>query len=598
MQIKLSKLPDFGSNRQLLLATLIVGVLVNIQLTIQRGDISQALGDTDDAMRLVLVRSLMHGTGWYDQLVTRLQPPVGTWMHWSRLLDGALAAMTSVFHLVLPQEAAENLTRRVWPALWTFPAIGGALWMARRLAGGAALLIASLIFATNLQVYEQFVPGRIDHHNVQITMTVIAAACAMARIDRARWAIVAGVASGLGLAIGIEALPFMALIGAAFGLRAAIEPGDAKTARNYALALAGSTLGFFALATPPGRWSLSFCDELGVNLIVAILIASAGLIALYAWGARLPLKARIGALMGLGVVAAGAYLALHPDCVRGPFAAVDPRLVPIWFNNIEELLSWPELLHGQFTTAVTTISASVLSVAGAIYLAWRTRRTPDPAVLFALAATLMAAAMSEHAFRMQDYVFWLGFPTFAAAITVLGQQYARGLLIPVGIGAIVLSPFVVGTALSKTIEAVHTQARDFNPRPHRDLCVNKAAYRRLASLPPGIVSADIDFGPYILAYTADSVLAAPYHRMSFGIYAWHQAETGLPDRAEARMRALNVTYVVECPDYVLRGAPDSFQVKLQGGDTPTWLQPLSKPGEPLQVYAVLPPVKPGARPSR
>lgn len=588
MPLKLSKIPEFGTNRQLLIATLIVGVIVNIQLTIQHRDISQALGDTDDAMRLVMVRALMHGTGWYDQLITRLQPPVGVWMHWSRLLDGALAAMTSVFHIFLPQEAAENLTRRVWPALWTFPAIGCAIWMARRLAGPAAVLVACLVFATNLQVYEQFIPGRIDHHDVQIVMTLIAAVCAMTQSDRPRWAIVAGISTGLGLAIGIEALPFQALIGASYGVRAAIDTSDAKTARNYGLSLVGATIAFFALATPPSRWALSFCDAEGLNLLAAIVTASAGLIAFSIWGTALSLRVRIGCLVALGVISAGAYLSLHPDCIRGPFAAVDPRLVPIWFNNIEELLSWPNLLRGQFTTAVTTISASVLSVAGAIYLAWRTRKALDPAVLFALAATLMAAAMSEHAFRMQDYVFWLGFPTFCAAITVLGRQYAKGLLIPVGIGAIALSPFAVGTALSKSIEAVQSKAVDSNPRPNRGLCVIKPSYWRLASLPPGIVAGDIDFGPYILAYTRDSVLAAPYHRMSFGIYAEHEAEDGPGAQAEARMRALNVAYVVECPAYVVRGDPDSLQIALQKGETPPWLQLLSKPNEPLQIYRVLP----------
>ncbi len=86
--------------------------------------------------------------------------------------------------------------------------------------------------------------------------------------------------------------------------------------------------------------------------------------------------------------------------------------------------------------------------------------------------------------------------------------------------------------------------------------------------------------------------------MSFGIYAEHEAEDGPPAQAEARMRALNVAYVVECPDYILRGGPDSFQVALQGDDVPPWLQPLSRPGEALQIYKVLAPVKAGAKPSR
>ena len=114
-------------------------------------------------------------------------------------------------------------------------------------------------------------------------------------------------------------------------------------------------------------------------------------------------------------------------------------------------------------------------------------------------------------------------------------------------------------------------------------------------MPPGIVAADVDLGPYILAFTNHSVLAAPYHRMSFGIYAEHAAEDGPADQAEARMRALKVAYVVECPDYIIRGEPDSLQIKLQAGDIPAWLQPLSTPKEPLQIYEVLPAKAPASR---
>lgn len=54
-----------------------------------------ALGDTDDATRLVMVRDMFAGHGWWDQKITRLQPPVGLYMHWSRLLDGGLYLMQS-----------------------------------------------------------------------------------------------------------------------------------------------------------------------------------------------------------------------------------------------------------------------------------------------------------------------------------------------------------------------------------------------------------------------------------------------------------------------------------------------------------------------
>jgi len=68
-------------------------------------------GDTDDATRIMLVRGLLHGQGWWDQHLMRLQPPVGVYMHWSRLLDGGIALMERVFALVVDWPRADWLTR-------------------------------------------------------------------------------------------------------------------------------------------------------------------------------------------------------------------------------------------------------------------------------------------------------------------------------------------------------------------------------------------------------------------------------------------------------------------------------------------------------
>ena len=54
--------------------------------------------DTDDAMRLVQVRDLLAGQGWFDMVQHRLMPPEGASMHWSRLVDAPLAALIGQFH--------------------------------------------------------------------------------------------------------------------------------------------------------------------------------------------------------------------------------------------------------------------------------------------------------------------------------------------------------------------------------------------------------------------------------------------------------------------------------------------------------------------
>ncbi|HXQ46442.1 MAG TPA: hypothetical protein VN806_07490, partial [Caulobacteraceae bacterium] len=199
--MKLSDTPDFTSNRRLIAVALVITLGAWVVLAISDGNIATSLGDTDDAMRLVIVRSLLHGQGWYDQLVTRLQPPEGIYMHWSRLLDGALAGLLWLVGRVTTPAWAELIVRFTWPLLWIAPAAVAALSIARSLGGKFAVFCCAMLMLTNTQMYVQFTPGRIDHHNVQITMAVTAVACAMARERRTRFAVLAGLASGLGLAI-------------------------------------------------------------------------------------------------------------------------------------------------------------------------------------------------------------------------------------------------------------------------------------------------------------------------------------------------------------------------------------------------------------
>jgi hypothetical protein len=50
-----------------------------------------ALGDTDDNMRIMQVRALLHGQGWFDLRQYRMNPPLGANIHWSRLVDLPIA---------------------------------------------------------------------------------------------------------------------------------------------------------------------------------------------------------------------------------------------------------------------------------------------------------------------------------------------------------------------------------------------------------------------------------------------------------------------------------------------------------------------------
>jgi hypothetical protein len=584
----LSASPDLSSRRRLLATAFVVTLAVWVQMVWQAPDITTSLGDTDDAMRLVMMRALLHGAGWYDQWIGRLQPPLGVYMHWSRLLDGALAAVTAALETVLPPSRAELMMRFIWPLAWIFPVTVGGLAVARNLGARSATFICAILLALDLALFVQFRPGRVDHHNIQITMTVLALACATIQGERrARWAVVCGAASALGLAIGIEALAFHALIGASFGLRLIADRKTAGQARAYGLSLALASLALYAIATPPGRWFLELCDAMGINLVATLVIAGVGLALVAAMAERASPRARTIAVALVGLVAAGVYVGLDPLCLGGPFAAVDPRVRPFWFDHIQELEPWPVLFHEHRNEAIHSMAIGAMGALAAAWLLIRGRREPMRGDWLLAACALVGVVAEAKAYRMEDYGLWFGTPAIAIALADLAMRVVKDKMLPVGLMAVALSPAIVADGV---ILAFVNQ-----PKPARtpvDRCDDTQSYAALARLPAGLVLGEPDFGSFVLANTADSALSAPYHRMTWGILAAHDALAAPAVQAEGEMRALHATYVLDCPVHLLRLPPGSVGDDIRRGRAPSWLQRLSAPGQPLQIYRVTP-IPPG-----
>src|SRR2546423_7070572 len=178
---------------------------------------AHAFADTDDAMRLAQLRDWLGGQGWFDMNQPRVAG--GYESHWSRLIDAGLAGTLWVFDWFAEPAMAERLMRTAWPMLWLLPTMAGTAAIAWRIAGREAALIALLLAVAGLPAFHQFRPGRIDHHNVQIALSVLAVA-ATVWSDRVRWAAVAaGAGGGLAKAGGAEGPPPLPVFGRGFALR-------------------------------------------------------------------------------------------------------------------------------------------------------------------------------------------------------------------------------------------------------------------------------------------------------------------------------------------------------------------------------------------
>jgi len=80
------------------LALVLVATLVMVAVSALSGfrDLTDAGGDNDNLLRLVEVRDMLAGQGWFDLHQYWMGLEGGFIMHWSRLVDAPLAAIVLV----------------------------------------------------------------------------------------------------------------------------------------------------------------------------------------------------------------------------------------------------------------------------------------------------------------------------------------------------------------------------------------------------------------------------------------------------------------------------------------------------------------------
>src|SRR5215213_57222 len=103
------------------------------------------LADTDDNLRIMQVRGLIAGQGWYDLRQYRLNPPFGADIHWSRLVDLPIAGIKLALAPWVDGPAAEKAAVALAPLLPMAAAMAAVAVTARRLIAPWAFALAIII---------------------------------------------------------------------------------------------------------------------------------------------------------------------------------------------------------------------------------------------------------------------------------------------------------------------------------------------------------------------------------------------------------------------------------------------------------------------
>ena len=538
--------------------------------------------DPDDALRLVEVRDLLAGQGWFDMHQHRIDPlNGGVLMHWSRLVDLPIAGVMLLFRPLLGAAAAE-LAALVFVPLLTLAAV---LLLAGRIAwaklGAEATMRACLVLAMSVPLIAQIRPLRIDHHGWQVATALAAVNGLMARDGRrGGWA--AGLALALGLSISLEGLP-LTLAFAAIGLWRWLRAGpDRFWLASFMQALALGSIASFA-ATRGLADLANHCDAVApVHLAVFAFgaLAVSGL-------ALLPVQPLWRTLFGFGLAALGAValvLMLAPQCAGGAFNELDPVVRRLWFDQISEGLP---IWRQDWTTALQIAVPGVFGLCAALRLA--RAAAPQDRQWWGEYAALLGASL-----LIAILIARAGAVCGALAAIPLGwqlgqwldrarQEGAAGKRVAALAGAMLAilpsAPITLYALVKPVGEARVGPSRPAVGSSRVSSCDIPQAGRMLATMPRGNILAPLDIGPELLLATPDTVLASSHHRGARAMREVIDAFTLSPDAAHAIVRRRRIGYLALCPGLgepaiYAKAAPDGLMAGLLEGRVPVWLAPV------------------------
>jgi hypothetical protein len=532
------------------------------------------LADNDDAMRVLQVRDWINGQGWFDVSQHRLNPPEGGDMHWSRLADLLLAALMAPLMAIFGPDLGPK-----YATFWA-PLVGGVIfvWVSARTAthlGGPKAFLPALILAASAPVtLSYFLPGRVDHHGLQMTL-IVAAIWGLLKGTKGG-ACCAGIAIAAGIAVGLEALPMQIIligwVAARWGLRG--EDVRQQTI-GFGFGFGIAILVLFVATVPFERWNLPVNDAIGRGYVVlgcagGLLLALAALALKHA-----TLGVRIGALTAIGLIIMSG-IAVFPEIIVPPYGNVDPLLVRLWLDNVSETVPlYSSKLSRSLSFALFPVFAAIMAVA-AIFMTEDKER--DLWILAAL-AIIVAAALA---------IFWQS-RTAGLAMAISGiiagalltKAYARfGWKSAIALALVVnpILPAAAGTAIAKIFEPAPTAIVTGGGKG----CYNQPMFKALSDSKPGLVVAPIDMGARILLTTNHKVMAAPYHRNNSGNLAAYQIFLMPQGRAKQRALSLGANYLAICNrsaevSTLSRESPRGLMADLQAKRIPKWLTPLPQP---------------------
>jgi hypothetical protein len=551
-------------------------------------------GDVDDILRAIQIRHLMSPAGqWWNLALPMVGSPDVYLSPWSRLVDLPYVILSTLAAPLVGDERAISLSFLLWPPLLLAVYSLLAADIVHRIAPARNradhLLLAAATTTMLLAVWE-FVPGRIDHHNMQIValMTIMAG---LVRWDR-RGGLLVGIGTLASVAIALEGLPFVAVVFA--GLILCVLRGNRQATEVLAPACLVMLVATLPLAWFLLGWEASFstqCDAFSAPYIL-LLMGCAGVLLVGCIGlSKAPVWARLLVMAIGGGVLMAAFAKLFPVCLAGPYWMIDPLSKALWFDRIAQEQDLAFYASDAPLAVLLLIGVQALALVAALprVLARLRQGEPAPAIILAVAVsslllTLLMVRYIRFPFAFVPLFLPMAFqqPFEDEAIRRAAAWRNRVVWPAAGLIALgMVSLRLFSNPAERPFDAVDRMAYDD---------CQAGDFSGLAELSPGHIIAP---GALALTMAASSIPQGftvggiPYHRAAPGLKRAFEAFTGSdPDIRRAALAPFDYLAVCRLSLKPEGGPAPLYDALSAGGEWPGLTRVPTDAANPFQIFRI------------
>ncbi|MBY6196589.1 hypothetical protein [Vibrio hangzhouensis] len=456
------------------------------------------LGDNDNYMRLNQILTFIDYPSWYVMPLKDFNPQESNVIHWSRLPDLPILGVYYIFSLFTSHEMAIKLSITIVPLFYLVATSYVIANITCSLFGKQAALFSYFFTALSL-VGLKFLPGSIDHHNLQLLLfSIFLYSLWKEDLSRSRFTITMSLSIVTSIIIGLEVLPF------------------------FVTFLVSSSIIYYRFNPIKLVWLRDACFVVFIVGVIGVLITqsyddimnpkydvvSMGLMSYFLSSVvilSIAAKHRgILRLLFISLVIYSLNLFFFSDAIKSPYSGYPELLVENWLSHVIEAKSLAtytiESWSGDKTHSFQMMFYYFFSIVPALITIFFIDTTKVRLLWFAFFISLVPVFFWQ--VRVLLFSIVLSIPLLSYLATLLLEKTKVPILrlfIP-----FLLSPIIAFVLI--------TSIFDENSSSSTKQSLRGVDFINLQDIAPSKLFAPLEQGAEIIALTDHAVIAAPYHR--------------------------------------------------------------------------------------